>query len=206
MFLIVGLGNPGRRYSLSRHNVGFMVIDEIAKRHEVDVKKKGFDSLYCESIINHKKIILLKPQTFMNLSGKAVLEAVNFFKLSTSDVLVVHDEIDLPTGTMQIKFDGGSAGHKGIDSIISHLGRSDFIRIRIGVGKPTSKPEVVNHVLSEFERHEMETMRVMIERASDAVAETILNGLEEAMNKFNKKKEIRAEKRVFNTNNPMKGG
>ena len=190
MFLIVGLGNPGKKYSLSRHNVGFMVIDEIAKRHEIGVKKRGFNSLYCESIINQKKIILLKPQTFMNLSGKAVFEAVSFYKISTSDVLVVHDEIDFPTGTMQIKFDGGSAGHRGIDSIISHLGRSDFIRIRIGVGKPTDKPKVVRYVLSEFERSEIKMIKGMIERAADAVAETILNGLEKAMNKFNKKQEI----------------
>jgi PTH1 family peptidyl-tRNA hydrolase len=189
MFLIVGLGNPGKKYSLSRHNVGFMVIDEIAKRHEIDIKKKRFSSLYCESVIDQKKIILLKPQTFMNLSGRAVFEAVNFYKISTSDVLVVHDEIDLPTGAMQVKFGGGSAGHKGIDSIISHLGRSDFIRIRIGVGKPTHKPEVVNHVLSGFERCEIKTIKGMIERAADAVAETILNGLGKAMNEFNKKKE-----------------
>jgi PTH1 family peptidyl-tRNA hydrolase len=206
MFLIVGLGNPGKRYSLSRHNVGFMVIDEVAKRHKISVKKKGFNSLYCESIIDLKKIVLLKPQTFMNLSGKAVFEAVNFYKIPTSDVLVVHDEIDLPTGTMQIKFAGGSAGHKGIDSIIRHLGRSDFIRIRIGVGRPSHKPEVVDHVLSGFEGGEIKTIKVMIERAADAVAETILNGLEKAMNKFNQKKGIRAEKRGVNTNNLMKGG
>lgn len=190
MFLIVGLGNPGKKYSLSRHNVGFMVIDEIAKRRETGVKKRKFNSLFCESIIDQKKIILLKPQTFMNESGRAVYAAVNFYKISMSEVLVVHDEIDLSTGTMQVKFGGGSAGHKGIDSVIRHLGGSDFIRIRIGVGKPTQKPEVVNHVLSEFEHGEIETMKVMIERAADAVMETILNGLEKAMNKFNRKKVV----------------
>jgi PTH1 family peptidyl-tRNA hydrolase len=190
MFLIVGLGNPGKKYSLSRHNVGFMVIDEIAKRHEIDVKKRGFNSLYCESIIDQKKIILLKPQTFMNASGRAVYAAVNFYKISTSDVLVVHDEIDLPTGAMQVKFGGGSAGHKGIDSVIGHLGGSDFIRIRIGVGRPTQKPEVVNHVLSEFEHGEIKIIKVMVEKAAEAVIETILNGLEKAMSKFNRKSEI----------------
>lgn len=190
MFLIVGLGNPGKKYSLSRHNIGFIVIDEIAKRHEIEVKKKGFDSLYCESIIDQKKIILQKPQTFMNASGRAVHAAVNFYKISTNDVLVVHDEIDLPTGAMQVKFGGGSAGHKGIDSIISYLGGSDFIRIRIGVGKPTQKPEVVDHVLSEFGQGEIKVIRAMVEKAADAVMETILNGLETAMNKFNRKMEI----------------
>jgi peptidyl-tRNA hydrolase, PTH1 family len=190
MFLIVGLGNPGKKYSSSRHNVGFLVIDEIAKRQETGVKKKGFNSLYCESIIDQKKIILLKPQTFMNESGKAVYAAVNFYKIITNDVLVVHDEIDLPTGTMQVKFGGGSAGHKGIDSIMTYLGGSDFIRIRVGVGKPTQKPEVVNHVLSEFEPGEIRTIKVMIEKAADAVMGTILNGLEKAMNKFNRKKGI----------------
>jgi PTH1 family peptidyl-tRNA hydrolase len=190
MFLIVGLGNPGKKYSLSRHNVGFMVIDEIAKRHEIDVKKRGFNSLYCESIIDQKKIILLKPQTFMNASGRAVYAAVNFYKISTSDVLVVHDEIDLPTGAMQVKFGGGSAGHKGIDSVIGHLGGSDFIRIRIGVGRPTQKPEVVNHVLSEFEHGEIKIIKVMVEKAADAVMETIRNGLDKAMSKFNRKRDI----------------
>ena len=190
MLLIVGLGNPGTKYSLSRHNVGFMVIDEIAKRHEVALRKRGFDSLYCESMIDRNKVILLKPQTFMNASGKAVFEVVNFFKISASDVLVVHDEIDLATGAMQIKFSGGSAGHKGIDSIITHLGTPDFVRIRIGVGKPTRKPEVVNHVLSGFEPGEIKTIKVMIERAADAVMDTIVNGLEQAMNKFNRRNEV----------------
>ena len=190
MFLIVGLGNPGKKYSLSRHNVGFMVIDEIAKRQEIDVRKKGFNSLYCESIIDHEKIVLLKPQTFMNESGGAVYAAVNFYKISTSDILVVHDDIDLPTGAMQVKFSGGSAGHKGIDSVIGHLGGCDFIRIRIGVGRPNQKPEVVSHVLSDFEQGEIKIIRVMIEKAADAVMETILNGLERAMSKFNRKREF----------------
>ncbi len=190
MFLVVGLGNPGTKYSLSRHNVGFMVIDEIARRRDTALKKRGFNSLYCESMIDRNKVILLKPQTFMNKSGRAVAEVVDFFKISTSEVLVVQDEIDLATGTMQIKFAGGSAGHKGVESIIAHLGTPDFVRIRIGVGKPTQKPEVVNHVLSRFEPDEIKTIRVMIERAADAVTETIVNGLEQAMNKFNRRNTI----------------
>lgn len=187
MLLVVGLGNPGKKYSSSRHNIGFMVIDEVAKRLEIVLKKKGFNSLYCEAVIDHKKIVLLKPQTFMNQSGRAVHEAVNFYKISTNEVIVVQDEIDLPAGMMQIRSGGGSAGHRGIDSIIRCLGESDFIRIRVGIGRPSAKPQVVNHVLSEFESDERETMKVMIERAADAVLETILYGLEKAMNKFNRK-------------------
>lgn len=188
MFLIFGLGNPGKRYSFSRHNIGFMVIDEMAKRHDIEIRKKGFSSLYCESAVDGQKIILLKPQTFMNESGKAVYEAVNFYKVMGNNLLVVHDDIDLPTGGLQVKFGGGSAGHKGIDSIMRYLGDGNFIRIRVGVGKPRHRADVVNHVLSEFEPVEMKTVKSMTERAADAVTETVVAGVEKAMSRFNRKK------------------
>lgn len=187
MFLVVGLGNPGEEYSLSRHNVGFMVVDELAERLDVNVRKKGFKSFYNESHIDQKKLILLKPQTFMNKSGEAVSEAANYFNIVSRDIIVVQDELDLPTGSLQIKEGGGSAGHKGVDSIVSCTGETDFIRVRIGIGKPIHKPEVINHVLSEFELEEMDHIKEVVNKAVKAVLEIVLNGVESAMNKFNKR-------------------
>lgn len=187
MILVAGLGNPGKEYSLSRHNVGFIVIDEIAKRLGISLKKKGFRSLFAEALLEEKKIILLKPQTYMNLSGDAVSDAVEFFKISLKDIIVVHDEIDLPLGSMKIKTGGGSAGHKGVRSIVNCLGDSGFVRVRVGVGKPLQKSEVIGHVLSGFGKEEKRIMEDMVVRAADAVLEIILRGLESAMNKFNRK-------------------
>ncbi|MDA2920082.1 aminoacyl-tRNA hydrolase [Desulfobacterota bacterium AH_259_B03_O07] len=187
MFLVVGLGNPGEEYSLSRHNVGFKVVDELARRLDVNVRKKGFKGFYSESHIDRKKLIFLKPQTYMNKSGEAVSEAVRYFNIASRDIIVVQDELDLPTGTLQIKEGGGSAGHKGVDSIVSCLGEAGFIRVRIGIGKPTHKPEVINHVLSEFELDEMENIKEVINKAVEAVLEIFQTGIESAMNKFNKR-------------------
>lgn len=187
MILVAGLGNPGKEYSSSRHNVGFIVVDEIAKRLGISLKKKGFRSLFAEALLEEKKIILLKPQTYMNLSGDAVSDAVEFFKISLKDIIVVHDEIDLPLGSMKIKTGGGSAGHKGVRSIINCLGDSGFVRVRVGVGKPLQKSEVIGHVLSGFGKEEKRIMEDMVVRAADAVLEIILRGLESAMNKFNRK-------------------
>ncbi|MGE5443866.1 MAG: aminoacyl-tRNA hydrolase [Ignavibacteriales bacterium] len=187
MILVAGLGNPGKEYSSSRHNVGFIVVDEIAKRLGISLKKKGFRSLFAEALLEEKKIILLKPQTYMNLSGDAVSDAVEFFKISLKDIIVVHDEIDLPLGSMKIKTGGGSAGHKGVRSIVNCLGDSGFVRVRVGVGKPLQKSEVIGHVLSGFGKEEKRIMEDMVVRAADAVLEIILRGLESAMNKFNRK-------------------
>lgn len=187
MILVAGLGNPGKEYSSSRHNIGFMVVDEIARRLGVNIKKRGFKSLFAESFLEGKKLLLLKPQTYMNLSGEAISDAVEFFKIPLKDVIVVHDEIDLPLGSMKIKTGGGSAGHKGVQSIISRLGDSGFVRVRVGIGKPIQKSEVIDHVLSGFEGGEKRIMEDMVDRTADAVSEIILRGLDSAMNKFNRK-------------------
>ncbi len=123
----------------------------------------------------------------MNNSGEAVLEAVNYFNIVSHDIIVVQDELDLPTGSIQIKEGGGSAGHKGVDSIVSFIGEADFTRVRIGISKPVHKPEVINHVLSEFEFAEMDNVKEVINKAAEAVLEIALNGVESAMNKFNKR-------------------
>ena len=188
MFLVVGLGNPGDEYSLSRHNIGFMVVDEVAKKLGVRLKKKGFKGLYNEASLDQKKLIILKPHTFMNRSGTAVNEAVRYFNILIGDVIVVQDEIDLPIGNLLIKSGGGSAGHKGIESIVNSLGDKGFIRLRIGVGKPVNKPDVINYVLSKLQSHEREKISEIIRSAVEAIIEVIENGVQSAMNKFNKRR------------------
>lgn len=188
MILVAGLGNPGKGYSSSRHNVGFIVVDELTKRLGASLKK-GFRSLYTEAYLEEKKLILLKPETYMNRSGEAVLGAVEFFKIPIKDIIVVHDEMDLPLGNIKVKIGGGSAGHKGIQSIISSLGDNGFIRVRVGIGKPTQKSEVIGHVLSRFEKEEKKIIEYAVNRAADVVLEITLRGVEDAMNKFNRKSE-----------------
>ena len=190
MILVAGLGNPGKGYDSSRHNIGFIVIDELAKRLGVSVKKKGFRSHYAQAPIDEKKLILLKPDTYMNRSGEAVSEAAEFFKIPAKDIIAVYDEMDLSLGSIKVKVGGGSAGHKGIQSIINSLGDSDFIRVRVGIGKPIQKSETVGHVLSGFEKEEKKLAKELIVRAADAVIEIVLRGAESAMNKFNKKPEV----------------
>ncbi len=189
MILVVGLGNPGKGYASSRHNIGFKVVDELSNRLGVSLKKKGFRSHYAHASIEARKLIFLKPDTFMNRSGEAVSDAVDFFKIPMNEIIVIHDEMDLTLGSIRVKVGGGSAGHNGIQSIINSLGNSDFIRVRVGIGKPIQKSEAVGHVLSEFEKEEKRLVKDAIVRAADAVLEIILRGTENAMNKFNKKPE-----------------
>ncbi|MGH7801361.1 MAG: aminoacyl-tRNA hydrolase [Thermodesulfobacteriota bacterium] len=195
MILVAGLGNPGKGYASSRHNIGFIVIDELAKRFGVGLKKKGFRSHYAQESLEDKKLILLKPDTFMNRSGEAISEAAEFFKIPAKDIIVVYDEMDLSLGSIKVKVGGGSAGHKGIQSIINSLGDSDFIRVRVGIGKPVQKSEVVDHVLSQFEKEEKKLAKELIVRVADAVIEIVLRGAESAMNKFNKKPEVISQPR-----------
>jgi PTH1 family peptidyl-tRNA hydrolase len=187
MNLVVGLGNPGKEYSLSKHNIGFMVVDELANRLGVSLNKIGFTSVYGEALVEEKKIIFLKPRTYMNRSGKAVSEFVGFFKILPGDVILVYDEMDLPLGNLKIKVGGGSAGHKGIESIITALGDDSFTRVRVGIGKPGQKSETVNHVLSKFQKDEKKIVEDALGRAADAVLEIMARGVESAMNKFNRK-------------------
>ncbi|HSE84025.1 MAG TPA: aminoacyl-tRNA hydrolase [Thermodesulfobacteriota bacterium] len=190
MVLVVGLGNPGKEYSLSKHNIGFMVVDELAARLGVSIGKKGFKSLYTEALKEEKKLILLKPQTYMNRSGEAVRDATAFFKIPAGDIIVIYDEMDLPLGNIKIKVGGGSAGHKGIESIIVNLGDLDFIRVRVGIGKPVQKSKGASHVLSGFRDEERETIKDVLTKADDAVLEILTSGVESAMNKFNRKEDL----------------
>lgn len=157
MFLIVGLGNIGQAYARTRHNVGFLFADYFARRLEFSQEKEKFCSSYCEKLIAGEKFVLQKPRTFMNSSGIAVSEAAGFYRISTQDILVVHDDIDLDFGEVRIKFAGGNGGHNGLRSIDQYVGK-DYWRVRIGVGRPLLKDEVARYVLSEFSFEEIEVV------------------------------------------------
>ena len=157
MMLFVGLGNPGSQYEKNRHNVGFMAVSRIVENHKFSPWKNKFQGSISNGLLRNQKIIILKPNTFMNLSGQSVGEVIRFYKIPSSKVIVFHDEIDFPLGKLKFKSGGGHAGHNGLRSISEHIG-SDYIRIRIGVGHPGNKNAVANYVLGDFSKVEQETI------------------------------------------------
>jgi PTH1 family peptidyl-tRNA hydrolase len=175
MRLLVGLGNPGPKHRDNRHNIGFMAADEIVRRYNLSAPRSRFQSESFDGTIDGEKVLLLKPTTFMNESGRAVGEAARFFKVPPEDILILHDEIDLAAGKVRVKRGGGHAGHNGLRSIHSHLGSSDYVRVRLGVGHPGDKDKVHGHVLSDFSRED----RKWVEAELDAIAQALpalLNG------------------------------
>lgn len=183
MFLIVGLGNPGREYENTRHNIGFAAMDVLAEKYNIDINRSKFKGEYGEGFINGNKVILLKPYTFMNLSGESVREAIDFYKLTEEQVLIIYDDISLELGRLRIREKGSAGGHNGIKSIINHMGTDVFTRIKIGVGAP--KGDLVNHVLGRFLKEEVNILKQTLDAVTEATAEIIDNGAKEAMNKFN---------------------
>jgi peptidyl-tRNA hydrolase, PTH1 family len=185
-YLIVGLGNPGREYRSSRHNAGFMVVDRMASRLDVAFSRLESRALVTKAQYQDQPLILAKPQTFMNLSGQAVASLVRFYKIDpASRLLVIYDEVDLPLGTLRLRPAGGSAGHKGMSSIIERLNTQDFTRLRVGIGHPPGRKEAASHVLEDFSRAEVELLPEVLDRASDATLSFISEGIESAMNRFN---------------------
>jgi PTH1 family peptidyl-tRNA hydrolase len=185
--LVAGLGNPGREYAGNRHNVGWLVVDELARRHDGAWKTK-FDGKLAEIRIDGHKVALLKPETYMNDSGRAVSAAMRFFKLEPDSLLVVHDESDLESGRLQARRGGGLAGHNGLRSIVERLGTPDFLRLRVGVGRPgrgDPRP-LADYVLSDFEPHE--DAEGLVRRAADAVETLDAEGLDAAQRKVNEKR------------------
>jgi PTH1 family peptidyl-tRNA hydrolase len=166
MLLLVGLGNPGARYAGNRHNVGFMAVEAIAKRHGIGPWRRRFQGLVCEGPIGGARSLLLLPGTYMNESGRAVAEAAHFYKLSPGDITVVHDEIDLPPGKVRVKIGGGIAGHNGLRSISEHIG-DDYRRVRIGVGHPGDKDMVQHYVLNDFAKSERPRLEALIGIVAD---------------------------------------
>ncbi|HSD91424.1 MAG TPA: aminoacyl-tRNA hydrolase [Methyloceanibacter sp.] len=167
MKLFVGLGNPGRDYLLNRHNVGFMAVDAIAAAHDFPAWRKRFSGLIAEARLGDMPVLLLKPQTFMNESGRSVGEAVRFYKLEPDDVTVFHDELDLPLGKLRVKTSGGAAGHNGLKSITAHIG-NNYVRVRIGISHPGDRGKVTKHVLGDFAKAERGTLEALLGAIADA--------------------------------------
>lgn len=184
-YLIVGLGNPGREYRSTRHNIGFMVVDQLAKELGVGFSRVQSNSLVVHANRDGKRIILAKPHTYMNLSGQAVNSLLKFYKLSLDQILIAHDDIDLPFGTLRMRPGGGSAGQKGLASIIERLGTQEFPRLRVGVGRPPGRMEAADYVLQEFSKDDREMLPAILSRAGEAALVFINEGLEKAMNQFN---------------------
>ena len=185
MKLIVGLGNPGEQYQASRHNLGFLAIDHLAGQQGISLQRRGFDSFYGQGRFGDQAVLLAKPQTFMNLSGIALEKLLAYYRTDIGDLLVIHDELDLPFQTIRLKKDGGGGGHKGLASIIDHLGSPDFFRVRIGIGKPARKGMVERYVLSPFSEEEQKELPNVIKAAGDAAREIVQNGIESAMRIYN---------------------
>ncbi len=183
MILIVGLGNPGKQYEQTRHNIGFDVIDYMANKYNIDVNREKFKGICGEGFIENKKVILLKPLTYMNLSGESIRELANFYKLEDDEIIVVYDDISLDIGRLRIREKGSAGGHNGIKSIIQNLGGDKFPRVKVGVGQP--KDNLVNHVLGKFSKEDREHIEKVIPVVSDAIVEIVKKDAKESMNKFN---------------------
>ena len=185
-WLIVGLGNPGREYERSRHNCGFRALDLIAESLGCKTDKLKFQGLYCQTTYNGKKLFLLKPQTYMNLSGRSVLQLSAYFNIPPQRIIVLFDDISLPPGRLRIRADGSAGGHNGIKSIIQEVGSQDFPRVKIGVGaKPNPEYDLADWVLSTFSTQEEKALSVSLKNAADAALAIIDHGVPEAANKFN---------------------
>jgi PTH1 family peptidyl-tRNA hydrolase len=182
--LIVGLGNPGPRYAGNRHNVGFMVVDRLADDAALPLNRAKFNGRYAAGSLEGKPVALLEPDTFMNLSGQSVAAARSFFNVALADILVVHDEIDLPFGTLRLKVGGGHAGHNGLRSMVAQLGAADFVRLRVGVGRPVHG-EVSDYVLADFDREQRAWLPDLVDRSVAAVRLVLREGPLRAMNIIN---------------------
>ncbi|HXU03399.1 MAG TPA: aminoacyl-tRNA hydrolase [Polyangia bacterium] len=187
MHLVVGLGNPGPQYADNRHNVGFMVVDELARRGRAGAPREKFGAELLEATIRGNRLLLCKPQEYMNVSGQAVARVAAFWKIGLAETVVVHDELDVPFDRMKLGAGGGPGGHNGVKSIISALGDPGFARVRVGIGRPAPGRDPSDYVLSDFSRAEAAVLADLVGRAADAVEAVVGDGLNAAMNRFNGK-------------------
>lgn len=183
---IVGLGNPGIAYEHTRHNVGFMVIDELARRWNIGVTQSKFKALAGEGRVGDVKVHLLKPMTYMNLSGESLRAFMDFYKADIADLIVIYDDLDTPLGKIRLRYKGSSGGHNGIKSIIRHLGTEQFNRIRMGISRPAPGMDIVQYVLSPFVKAEAEALQAMIASACDAVEYALQHPFDATMARFNR--------------------
>jgi PTH1 family peptidyl-tRNA hydrolase len=184
-YLLIGLGNPGREYRDSRHNVGFMLVDRITVRLNARGMKVQSKAIVITAAYEDRKLILAKPQTYMNLSGQSVQGLIHFYKLPLTNVLLAHDDLDIPFGTIRIRPGGGPGGQRGMASTIEQLGTKDFPRLRMGIGRPPGRMDPAAYVLQDFSREEMKILSEILDRAADAALEFVISGLDKAMNKYN---------------------
>jgi len=184
-YLLIGLGNPGREYRDSRHNVGFMLIDRLIIRLNARGLKVQSKAIVTSATYEERKLILAKPQTYMNLSGQSAQGLLHFYKLPMENMLVAHDDLDIPFGTIRIRPGGGPGGQRGMASTIEQLGSKDFPRLRIGIGRPPGRMNPSDYVLQNFSRDEMKVLSDVVDRAADAALTFVVDGLNKAMNKYN---------------------
>ena len=187
MYLIVGLGNPESDYSKTRHNMGFNVINKLSEKYGIEVNKSKFKGLVGNGIIEGEKVVLLKPQTFMNLSGESVIEAMNFYKIPKENLIIIYDDVDIEPGNIRIRKNGSAGSHNGMKSVIEHIKTEDFVRIRVGIGKPKEHIDMINHVIGHIPEDELNTLDEGASAAKESVVEMLKNSIDSAMNKFNKK-------------------
>ena len=188
MFVIVGLGNPDKKYEHTRHNIGFDVVDALAAKYNIDIKDKKHKALCGTGVIEGMKVLLVKPQTFMNLSGESLRPIMDFYKLEPEDFIIIHDDIDLDVGRLRIRRKGSAGGHNGLKSIINHLGSMDFPRVKIGVGEKPKGYDLADYVLGHFTKQEQAIFAERFDEVYDAVQLIVMGDITEAMNRHNKKK------------------
>ena len=185
MYLIVGLGNPEPEYSFTRHNMGFDVINKLADKFDIKLSRSDFKAIYGTGIIENEKVILCKPQTYMNLSGDSIIEFINYYKVPLENVVIIYDDIDVEAGTVRIRKKGGAGGHNGIKSIVKRLESEEFPRVRVGTGECKDREDLINYVISKMTNEEYIELLQGINLATEAIIEIIRNGIDVAMNKFN---------------------
>lgn len=186
MYVIVGLGNPGDRYAQTKHNIGFITIDYLAEQHSIKMNKMKHKAIIGEGDMGGEKVLLVKPQTFMNLSGQSVMDIVNFYKVPAANLIVIYDDIDLPVGKVRIRPNGSSGTHNGMRNIIYLLRNQEFPRIRIGVGKQPDYMDLADYVMTKFNSEEKSLIEEAIKKSAATVEEIVKSGINNAMNKYNK--------------------
>lgn len=186
MKMIVGLGNPGREYAFTRHNIGFEVIDALSDFYKIPVTKSKFQGIFGKGVIDGEEVLLLKPLTYMNLSGEAVIALLHYFKIDPEDLLVIYDDLDLPTGKIRLRMKGSAGGHNGMKSILYHVQTEQFKRLRIGIGRPNGRQPVVDYVLQKFSKEQQPEVQEAIDHAIQACKTWMKLPYEQVMNQFNR--------------------
>jgi PTH1 family peptidyl-tRNA hydrolase len=185
LIVVIGLGNPGRKYAETRHNVGFWVVELLASKHKIKISKLKFKALYGEGVICGKRVLLVMPQTYMNLSGESVRDIISWYKISVKNIIIIYDDIDLPTGRIRVRPKGSAGTHNGMRSVIYQIMSDEFPRVRVGIDKPPEGWDLADYVLSKFSKEDKEKIAKAVVNAADAVETIIDLGVDQAMNKFN---------------------